>query len=192
MSPQLRRYDGHDVRANAQLRVRLGEVFAEAFSEPPYREDREHARRWAEGRLVEHAGAPGFRLVAAVQEDRLLGFAYGLLGGDDQWFTQTVRERVPAEVAQAWLGDHGELVELAVARTARGAGLGRVLHDEAVEGLWAVGARKALLVVDTAAMAARRLYASCGWVDLAEVEPGSMLQGLPGWQIRGSQRRLVP
>ncbi|WP_156251254.1 GNAT family N-acetyltransferase [Pseudactinotalea terrae] len=179
MSPavEIRRYDGEAIRADTALRARLGEIFVEAFTEPPHHEDPVRAGQWAEGKLVQHAGYPGFRLVAALQAGRVVGFAYGLLGADDQWFTQTLRQRLPAAVAQGWLGGHGELVELAVTSGARGRGLGRLLHDATVEDLRAVGARTALLVVDAEAHAARALYSASGWVHVAEIAPGSHLLG---------------
>lgn len=174
---EIRRYDGEAISADAELRLRLGELFVGVFSEPPYDEDPANPGEWAENRLLTHAGFPGFRLVCATREERLLGFAYGMLGGEQQWFTRTVRERLTPGLAELWLGGHGELVELAVHRDARGTGLGRRLHDAAVEDLRAVGARTALLVADVQAVAARALYVASGWTDVAEVAPGSMLMG---------------
>lgn len=174
---RLRHHDGAAVRADAELRARLAAVYADAFGAPPYSGTEAEAREWAEHRLVRHAGYPGFRLTTAEDGDDVLGLAYGQLGEESQWFTQTVRERVPAEVVQVWLGGHGELVELAVLARARGRGLGGRLHDAVVEGLRLAGARTALLVVDTAALPARGLYASRGWRDLAELAPGSILMG---------------
>lgn len=175
---ELRHHDGAAVRADAGLRARLAAVYADAFGAPPYNGTQQQARGWADEPLVRHAGHPGFRLTTAEEDGEVLGFTYVVRGEETQWFTQTVRERVPPEVATVWLGGHGELVELAVIGQARGRGLGGRLHDDALEGLRAAGARTALLVVDAEAAPARALYASRGWLDLAELVPGSMLMGL--------------
>lgn len=175
---ELRRYDGVSVRADSRIREQLAEVYADAFAEPPYRGTVAQAREWAAERLVQHLGYPAFGLATAEREGRVLGFGYGLLGADDQWFTQTVRARASAAVAQGWLGGHGELVELAIRSEARGVGLGGRLHDAVVDHLRHAGARNALLVADIGAAPARALYVSRGWHDVAELTEGSRLMGL--------------
>ena len=173
----MRRYDGESVRADAALREQLAEVYADAFSGPPYGGTLEQARTWAAERLVVQLGYPAFQLVTAERGGRLIGFGYGVLGGEDQWFTQMIRARLPADVAQTWLGGHGELVELAVRGEARGNGLGGALHDAVVADLRDAGARTALLVADARAEPARALYASRGWQDIAVLASGNMLMG---------------
>lgn len=178
MPVELHEYDGDAVRSDAALRVQLAEVYHDAFSEPPYRSTPESALQWAHERLAHQAGYPAFRLVTAQDADAVIGFGYGLLGADDQWFTQTVRARLSPELAQRWLGGHAELVELAVRAQHRGRGWGGRLHDAVVAHLADAGARTALLVVDEAAPPARALYAGRGWLEVAAFSEGSVLMGL--------------
>jgi len=174
----MRRYDGESVRADAALQKQLAEVYADAFSGPPYHGTLEQAQTWATERLVLQFGYPAFHLVTAERDGRLIGFSYGVLGAEDQWFTQMLRARLPALVAQTWLGAHGELVELAVRSEAHGHGLGGALHDAVVAHLRDVDARTALLVADAGAVPARALYASRGWQDIAVLASGKMLMGI--------------
>lgn len=173
----LRHRDGDDVRADQGLRDQLAEVYADAFAELPYRATLAKARQWASEGLVRHLGYPAFGLVTAERAGRVLGFGYGLLGAEDQWFTQTVRARVPADVAERWLGGHGELVELAVRAEARGEGVGGRLHDAVVDDLRHAGARTALLVATVGAAPARAMYLGRGWQDIATFAEHTVLMG---------------
>jgi len=172
-----RQLGGDEVRADATLRRRLGAVYADAFGMPPYDGTPESGDAWAEDGLVRHAGYPGFSLAVAERDDELLGFAYGLLGAEDQWFTRTLRERLHAGVQAAWVGGHGELVELAVVSAARGAGIGGQLHDDALAQLWSAGVPTVLLAVHIDAAPARALYRSRGWQPLGHIGADTLLLG---------------
>jgi ribosomal protein S18 acetylase RimI-like enzyme len=174
----LRRCDGDRVRSDHALRERIAAVYTTVFGEPPYEEPPDRGPRWAHGPLVRHAALPGFELVCAERAGALLGFAYGVIGRDDSWFAGYIRERAPREVAESWLGGHGELAELAVDPQERGRGVGGALHDAVVKHLEQLGTGRVILVTQRAATAARALYAARGWRDLAELAPGSVLMGL--------------
>lgn len=173
----LRRYDGEAVRADEALRDQIAEVYADAFSAPPYDATPERARQWVADGLLRHTGYPAFGLVTAERGGRVLGFGYGQLGAEDQWFTRTVRSRVPADVAERWLGGHGELVELAVRAETRGEGVGGRLHDAVVHDLAHAGARTGLLAATVGAAPARGLYLARGWQDIARFGEHTVLMG---------------
>lgn len=166
---------GPEVATDRSLRQSLLQVYVGAFGAPVYPADHGRAHRWAHERLPEHAVIPGFALFTASAGGQVLGFGYGYLGAPGQWFDTAVRQLVAPQVADAWLGGHGELVELAVLPRARGAGVGGRLHDAVLDHLAGTGATKALLVVDRRAVPARRLYASRGWAEIADLGSQSTL-----------------
>lgn len=78
------------------------------------------------GYVIVHTRRPGFRAVAAEQEDgRLLGFGYGYTGSSGQWWHDEVRRGLPRKQADRWLSDSFELCELHVLPGEQGKGLGR-------------------------------------------------------------------
>lgn len=108
-----------------------------------------------------HSSRRGFRLARAYDGDHLIGFAYGYTGERGQWWTDNAREVLAAEVADAWLGGHFELVSIGVLERARGAGVGRALMHRLTEGL--PQDRWLLMTTADESDAARRLYAADGW-----------------------------
>lgn len=49
----------------------------------------------------------GFRLVLARAADgRAVGFGYGYTGQPGQWWCDRMRDRLPTEIADTWLGGH--------------------------------------------------------------------------------------
>ena len=68
----------------------------------------------------------------------------------------------------AWfVADEGEIANLAVAPAASGAGIGRALMDAALREAWLRGANAVYLEVRDSNARARRLYASCGFEEIA-------------------------
>lgn len=79
---------------------------------------------------LDHVRRPGWRAVGWVDDgDRLLGIAYGYIGGPGQWWFEEVRRglRGAGSDAQRWLLDYFELTELHVRPDAQGVGLGEGL-----------------------------------------------------------------
>ena len=106
----------------------------------------------------------------------MAGFAYGYTGERGQWWTDTVATRVPAVLAEEWLGGHFELVEVAVAPEHQGRGFGAALVDGLLLGL---PHDRALLTTYDDERPAPRLYRRLGWELLATgVLDGSDLWGL--------------
>lgn len=112
--------------------------------------------------LPAHAGREGFRFRAALAEERrLVGFAYGYLGGPGQWWHDLVSGAMSEADRARWLAPgHFELVELHVHPEARRQGIGGRLHDALLQGL---PSRTAVLSTQVDNEPALALYRRRGW-----------------------------
>jgi ribosomal protein S18 acetylase RimI-like enzyme len=119
--------------------------------------------RFVDEQLPTHRGRAGFRLVGAVEEDRLVGFAYGYTGERGQDWTEHVVAHAPEGLVETWVGGHFELVDLAVLPEVRGRGIGEALMTAVVRDR---RERCALLGTGQRPSAARRLYERLGWTEL--------------------------
>jgi len=143
----------------------LHEVYAAVFGRPPFNESPSEAARWRDESLPKHAARAGFRMRAAREDGRLVGFAYGYTGERGQWWTDQMAAAITPEVAASWLGGHFEFVTLAVLPTHERQGIGTALHDALLADL---PHRTALLTTTADETApARRLYHRQGWQLLA-------------------------
>ncbi|WP_088313598.1 GNAT family N-acetyltransferase [Kineosporia sp. R_H_3] len=181
----------------AELTDDLARVYREAFCVPPYDEPPESAERFVAEQLPAHAVRAGFRLVGAVavpDDERaasgaaddapplrarhgdLLGFAYGYTGERGQWWSDWVAATAPEDVVGTWIGEHFEVVEIAVRASAQGQGLGGRLHDALLADL---PHERALLTTYRADRPAPRLYRRKGWqVLVADLDAENALYGL--------------
>lgn len=119
-----------------------------------------------EGRVDEilprHAARDGFALVAAVDEGRLVGFAYGYRGAPGQWWNDAVAAAMTRRERSRWLPPgHLELAELHVARDRRREGIGARLHDALLAAF--PDAPTAVLSTQAANEPALVLYRERGW-----------------------------
>ncbi len=138
------------------------DVYAEAMDVP---------RTQATGRhsiLASHLDRDGLRAVGARDTTgRLVGVAYGHLGGRGQWWHDRVRtaltETAGPEVSERWTASSFEVCELHVRPAQQGTGLGRELLDTLLAG---IPAATALLTTPDAETRARGFYRAAGWVDL--------------------------
>ncbi|MDQ1598890.1 MAG: hypothetical protein QOD68_364 [Actinomycetota bacterium] len=124
-----------------------------------------------------HAARPGFRCTTLLLDGTMAGFAYGYTGQRGQWWTDAVAARVPAELADEWLGGHFELVEMAVSPEHQGRGFGAALVDRLLLGL---PHDRALLTAYDDESPAPRLYRRLGWELLAT----GALDGKDLWGLR--------
>jgi ribosomal protein S18 acetylase RimI-like enzyme len=153
------------------------DVYRAAFGAPGYDESEEDVAHFGHEQLPQHVRREGFRLVLARAADgQAVGFAYGYTGRPGQWWCDRMREKVPAEIADAWLGGHFEVVELGVRPEAQRRGIGAALHDALLADL---PHDRALLTTWRDDRPARRLYLRKGWRPLADiVEDDASLLGV--------------
>jgi ribosomal protein S18 acetylase RimI-like enzyme len=133
------------------------DVYAEAMEVPPA------AARSRRSILAVHLQREGLRAVAALEDDRMVGVAYGYFGRPGQWWHDQVRESLTPVQAREWLDGAFEVCELHVRPALQGSGLGRDLLAALLSGL---PARTAILTTPDSETRARRFYRSGGWVDL--------------------------
>jgi ribosomal protein S18 acetylase RimI-like enzyme len=129
-----------------------------AFSEPPYATVDPEALT---DNFRRHADRPGFRsLVALGDQGQVLGVVYGYHSRPDQFYHKHLHRHLGPDLAAYWLADCFEFVELAVAPTARGLGIGRALHDAILQNL---PHKTAVLTTQEAPTRALQLYRRSGW-----------------------------
>jgi ribosomal protein S18 acetylase RimI-like enzyme len=135
--------------------------------------------------LPRHAERDGFRFRAAFAGERLVGFAYGYLGAEGQWWHDIVAEAMDETDLQVWLAPgHFEFVELHVRRDARRQGIGGRLHDALLEGL---DSPTAVLSTQTDNEPALSLYRGRGWeivVPELRFQPGGQPYAILGLELR--------
>jgi ribosomal protein S18 acetylase RimI-like enzyme len=162
---------GHMDSAEAVTRVgELREIYAAVFSLPPYNEGSEMAEKFV-GWMHEESQHPGFDLVAAYADGRLVGFAYGYTMPAGEWWHRTDRP-APEGVKAA---DKFAVMEWAVLPDQRGNGIGRRLLDELLHDR---PEPYAVLTVNPKAEA-RAMYERWGWRHVASTKPSKM----PGMDV---------
>ncbi|WP_405549414.1 GNAT family N-acetyltransferase [Streptomyces globisporus] len=161
------------VQAGAVIRYVGGirDVYASAFSAPPWNEDPAGADLYAE-RVARDALRPGFTAAVATAGGTVTGFATAWITPEvfpaDRSYGQVAEALGPGRT-RAWLCGALEVNELAVAPEAHGGGLGAALLD-AVTGP-APGGR-CWLLTSVRAEAALRLYERTGWQRVGTAVPG--------------------
>ena len=145
-----------------QHREEIFDIYRAVFAAPPYARGKGDTKSFAR-QLAKHQTYEGFRLIAAQEENDLLGFAYGYVGKPGYWWRSTVSQKMDAVTVEAWLSDYFEVVELAVHPRAQGRGVGGRLHDELLNGL---SQRTAALSTAQAETPALALYRKRGWQTL--------------------------
>ncbi|OLB80267.1 MAG: hypothetical protein AUI14_07305 [Actinobacteria bacterium 13_2_20CM_2_71_6] len=162
---------GHLNPAEAIARIaELREVYAAVFSLPPYNEGPEMPDKFV-GWVNEESKHPGFDLVAAYDNGRLVGFAYGYTMPSGEWWHHADRPAPEAVKASAKFA----VMEWAVLPDQRGKGVGRRLMDELLAGRQEP---YAALTVNPQAEA-RTVYERWGWQYVASTRPGTM----PGMDV---------
>jgi ribosomal protein S18 acetylase RimI-like enzyme len=153
------------IELSPELPIEVADVYREAFGASPYFEGEREVARFAEEALPRHAAREGFRCAVAREEGVVVGFAYGYTTAPGQWWHDWVTSLLGPALAEEWMTDAFELVELAVRPAAQGRGTGGRLHDVV---LAARPHRTALLSTRDEDTPARRLYRRRGWVPLRE------------------------
>lgn len=130
---------------------------------------------WRSDLYERHTGRDGFRLVAALDGDDVVGFAWGYVGQRGQFWSDLVSEALPPAAAEHWVGDHFEFVELAVLPAYRRRGVGQTLHDRLLD---QINRRCLLSTNDDPDDPAVRLYTRAGWTKLGMLRPNVQVMGL--------------
>lgn len=157
-----------DREAFAHAIPALAKVYLAAFSPPPYGDSDEDAAAWAEVQRRNAASPPaGFRCCVAREQPAgaIVGFGYGFTLGPPSRRHLWLRAALSPDLADRWLADAFDLIDLAVAPEAQGNGIGGRLHDALLTGQPHQTAVLTALQAETVAM---QLYRSRGWVPVAE------------------------
>lgn len=146
------------------LKPRIVEIYREAFTPTPYNKPEAEINEFEQA-LTTQFDRQGYKFVGAFEGDseRLVGFAYGFACIPERWWYQQVRPGLPREIADFWLEDSFNFVEIAVDPQFQGHGLGGRLHDALLTDLLYTRAVLSTLQADTAA---QRLYRRRSWVVL--------------------------
>jgi ribosomal protein S18 acetylase RimI-like enzyme len=159
-----------------QVAPELAAVYLSAFGAPGYDEEPERAEQFATEQIPLHSQRDDFKLVVSRTGEKITGFVYGFTGQRGQWWSDRVAAAVTPELAAEWIGDHFEVVDLAVAVEAQRQGVGRALMEALMSDL---PNRKALLTTYTDDRPAPRLYRRLGWKLLVpDLGWGSALYGM--------------
>lgn len=139
-------------------------VYRAAFALPPHNETEDDVLRFRD-QLSRHVLRTGFRCVVARDSHTasIVGFAYGYTSAPGQWWRDIVAPALEPQIAEKWLTDCFEFVELAVMPSAQGRGIGGRLHDQLLNGLPHLTAILSTFQEEAPAL---RLYLKRGWIVL--------------------------
>ncbi|WP_221583656.1 GNAT family N-acetyltransferase [Microbacterium sp. G2-8] len=131
--------------------------------------------------FARHAARDRFRLAAAHDGERMIGFAYGYYGADGQYYTESVREALGREAAGEWLPGAFEFVSFGVLSAHRRGGIGRALYRAVMTG---VDGTALLSTWDDPADPAVRFYEREGWrrIGAHDKADGSRTMQIMGWR----------
>jgi ribosomal protein S18 acetylase RimI-like enzyme len=153
-----------DGRATAAVSDQLVAVYRAAMGAAPFFET-EVETGWFAEELAGEVEEDGYRCWVATEDDRVVGFAYGLPTPEipaDGWYG-LVREAVGPAAAERWLAGQFAVVWIAVRPDHRGSGLGRRLLERL---LAEAGTDRAWLITHDLDSPARALYRSLGFRQL--------------------------
>jgi ribosomal protein S18 acetylase RimI-like enzyme len=112
-------------------------VYGDAFRQPPYN-DSTRSRELRARLRGPHGGRAGFHGLVAVDDEDVVGIAYGYHSAPGQWWHDNVRREISRRdghpTADEWLGDAYELVEIAVAPSHQGNSIGEHLIRTLLDG----------------------------------------------------------
>ncbi len=145
---------------DADTRKALAAIYLAAYGDAGLPESQLDADNFVTSTIRRHSRRAGFRLVLATTDGETSGYAYGFTGKRGQFWSDWLSGAAPADIVDAWVGDHFELVDIVVDPAHRGQGIAGLLHDELVDGL---PQQKALLATTPDDGAAARLYGGRGW-----------------------------
>lgn len=153
----------------------IWEVYQEVFG------DQRSFDAFRDTMLARHAARDRFRLAAASDQGRLVGFAYGYYGAAGQYYTDSVRDALGAERAAAWIPGAFEFVEFGVLPAHRRGGIGGALYRAVMAD---VDGPALLSTWDDPADPAVLFYQREGWrrIGAHDKADGSRVMQIMGWR----------
>ena len=151
-------YVHHDLASATASIPELVDLYAVVYSEPPYEEGPDQVERFRAS-LPEEMNRPGFALITADSEDRLVGAAYGWTMGAGTWWSRADRDP-PHPIRDA---DKFAVLEWIVHPDQRGRGTGTELIRRLLD---ARPENYATLASDPRSQA-RKMYERAGWHQVA-------------------------
>jgi len=165
--PAIRHHDGV---LGAALVDQLADAYVDARSEPPYNGEPPWNKAGFIGRTTRQAADPGFALVTAHDDGKIVGFAFGRPIAPQRWFEGDTAP--PPEILAA---TKFAVIELDVRPAWRNRGIGHALLDA----LLADRPEEYGMLSTLPDTPARAMYQRWGWRKAATTEPDS---GLPPWE----------
>ena len=138
------------------------EVYAAAFSAPPYNQPPEGAARFRDVLVDRHAPREGFRCALARAGASVVAFGYGTTTRPGSWWHDAISPALAASGTERWLRDAFALAELAVEPSRQGEGIGSAVHDALLDHL----PHTTAVAQVRAAAPALRFYEKHGWTRL--------------------------
>jgi len=142
-------------------------VYAAAFRQAPYHEDKQRAAAFTERVLRYAAERDGFRFATSRDDEgRLTGLALAVLARPGDWWRDQAAAALAGRDVRRWLGDLClEVVHVAVPPALQRRGIGKRLHDALISGR---PAPTGVLSCHPEARPAQQLYLHRGWTLLTE------------------------
>ena len=144
------------------------DLYQQVYAEPPYEETPDDAAAFGR-RLTEEAQRPGFTLVAAIEDDGVIGFAHGYTFGPDQWWKAA--DTTPSEVQSL---PKFAIMELVVRKDHRGQGIASAL----MRALLIDRTEPYATLCTNPAAPARAIYQAWSWQQVAQTPQRPMFPGM--------------
>ncbi|MEU4557189.1 GNAT family N-acetyltransferase [Actinoplanes sp. NPDC023936] len=135
----------------------LAEIYAEIYSEPPYNSGTPSSVAGFIDRTTRQAAREGFRFLAAIADQQIAGFSFGVPIAEGAWWASDEFTEPPADLRAA---PKFAVIELVVRKRWRFQGIGHRLLRQLLDGR---PERYAILTARTDAPA-RQMYERWGWI----------------------------
>lgn len=151
-----------------------GDVYKQAFDQPPYTEGQDSAEGFYD-RVARYGPRSGFRLTLCRSGTSVVGLALSAQAYTGDWWRDRCAEALGREGSARWLQPViREIVHVAVSPQFQRRGAGRLLTEDSLDD---PGVTSVVLSCHPNAQAAQALYLSCGFQLLTDdfrTAPGQM------------------
>ena len=147
----------------SQIVSQVADVYRSAFSifEDAPRED--EVETFVYETLPRHAQRESFTLVAAWDDEDLVGFIYGYHGRGGEWWEDWINQRVPRALYDEWFTEQFDVTEFCVRGDRQGEGIGARLYASLFAAVASMPYERAVLTTRRTRNPARAFYARRGW-----------------------------